>query len=918
MGLYGTLNWSTAGAYDYSLDNANTAAQRLGVGETLTEVFTYAVDDGMSTSPASLTITIHGVNDAPAGTDDAVATLANSVLSVPVDGFNDALIADSPIAYWRFGEIAGTVAANELSPATPDGTYFGSVDLEAGSLVATSDNSSARFDGSEHVGVPDDSSINTYAGEASQKSFELLFQADEVDSRQVLYKQGGTTSGFSLYLESGELYFGAWDSNVFGPAVKTPVSSDTAYHVVAVFDTSVSPQMTLFVNGQQVASGVTTFNGAGGVSSHTGDVVVGARQNGSRFHDGASSGSGDFFHGTIDELALYNTALNPTQVGEHYDALGLLANDTDSDASDSLSVTAVNGLSANVDVPIELPSGALLRVAADGRYDYNPNGHFDYLPLGASTTDSFTYTIADKVGEESTATVTVTINGTNESPAGVVLTGNNVPAAAALNDVIGELTTSDVDQADTHSYSGVNAFIGSTPVANPFGLSGSNLIVADPGNLVADTTYLVQLTSTDLNGLSTDQVFAVHVGALADIDAPTSSIDPLPAQAIDLVIPLTISGIDPTGGNAAAPSGIKEYRVFVSEDAISYDLYATVPASQPTVDFVAQSNQIYFFQSIAVDHAGNVESKTLADASISVGDFDAPETNVVSATANSAGLFSLSATGMDTGGGDLLLFDFYVSIDGGLSEFVGSAGSGAPNGAGLHSASTVYQGKTDGLQHTYRFFSIGRDSAGNIEAAPSRSNDQVISATFANLGLQAAGIDVQLGAKQRSYIRYLDVLFTSDVALSDLLAAGRVVVERFSLNATNVTPGTGAAVNSFNIEQSGNSLQVDFGSTGISGDPNTNVNDGFYRLMADVNGDGDFDDAVDGIFEFHRILGDANGDASVDADDIAAIIFQDGLLGSNLDGDVNGDGIVDVADRFHALVQQGTVLDQALVQLLDD
>ena len=98
-------------------------------------------------------------------------------------------------------------------------------------------------------------------------------------------------------------------------------------------------------------------------------------------------------------------------------ATGVLGNDTDPDASDTLSVSAVNGVPGNVGVQITLGSGALLTVNGDGSYDYDPNGAFESLAVTESTTDTFTYTIDDgNGGGGDTATVTVTINGVNDAP----------------------------------------------------------------------------------------------------------------------------------------------------------------------------------------------------------------------------------------------------------------------------------------------------------------------------------------------------------------------------------------------------------------------------------------------------------------------------------------------------------------------
>jgi len=87
----------------------------------------------------------------------------------------------------------------------------------------------------------------------------------------------------------------------------------------------------------------------------------------------------------------------------------VLANDTDQ-AGGGLTVSTVNGSATNVGTTIQLASGALLRVNADGSYTYDPNGAFNYLGSGQSATDSFTYTATDALGTRSSpATVTVTI-----------------------------------------------------------------------------------------------------------------------------------------------------------------------------------------------------------------------------------------------------------------------------------------------------------------------------------------------------------------------------------------------------------------------------------------------------------------------------------------------------------------------------
>jgi VCBS repeat-containing protein len=60
-----------------------------------------------------------------------------------------------------------------------------------------------------------------------------------------------------------------------------------------------------------------------------------------------------------------------------------------------LQVLSINGDSALVGTQITLASSALLRVNADGTYQYDPNGAFDGLSAGQNGADSFTYTVTD-------------------------------------------------------------------------------------------------------------------------------------------------------------------------------------------------------------------------------------------------------------------------------------------------------------------------------------------------------------------------------------------------------------------------------------------------------------------------------------------------------------------------------------------
>ena len=65
-GAHGTLTLNADGSYTYVVNNSDAAVQALNTGDTLTDTFTYTVNDpGGLTDTAQLTVTINGADDAP-------------------------------------------------------------------------------------------------------------------------------------------------------------------------------------------------------------------------------------------------------------------------------------------------------------------------------------------------------------------------------------------------------------------------------------------------------------------------------------------------------------------------------------------------------------------------------------------------------------------------------------------------------------------------------------------------------------------------------------------------------------------------------------------------------------------------------------------------------------------------------------
>ncbi|WP_299775767.1 tandem-95 repeat protein [uncultured Tateyamaria sp.] len=99
------------------------------------------------------------------------------------------------------------------------------------------------------------------------------------------------------------------------------------------------------------------------------------------------------------------------------DTATLLANDSDADG-DALTVTAVSATSAH---------GAALTLNANGTISYDPTnaGTVQALSQGQILSDTFTYTVQDGNGGESTATVSVIVRGRYETVFGLIGTAGN-------------------------------------------------------------------------------------------------------------------------------------------------------------------------------------------------------------------------------------------------------------------------------------------------------------------------------------------------------------------------------------------------------------------------------------------------------------------------------------------------------------
>ncbi|MEZ5902634.1 MAG: LamG-like jellyroll fold domain-containing protein [Alphaproteobacteria bacterium] len=225
------------------------------------------------------------------------------------------IISDNPVGYWQLNETSGTVFDNVGSVGSNiDATSTGGPTLGVNALYAAG-GLAVDFDGvNDGIHVPDDAAINT--GTYTEKTVELVFNADDVTTRQVLYEEGGSTHGFSIYVDGGNVYVtGEQDAVWVDADIHAAVSTGTTYHVAFVFD-SVANSFEGFLDGVSMGSvtvGSSTF------PSHGGDIGIGYAPDSLQFHDGESGSGGYYFDGRISDVAIYTTALTQAQLQGHSD-----------------------------------------------------------------------------------------------------------------------------------------------------------------------------------------------------------------------------------------------------------------------------------------------------------------------------------------------------------------------------------------------------------------------------------------------------------------------------------------------------------------------------------------------------------------------------------------------------------------------
>jgi VCBS repeat-containing protein len=270
---------------------------------------------------------------------------------------------------------------------------------------------------------------------------------------------------------------------------------------------------------------------------------------------------------------------------------------------------------------------------ANGTLVQNSNGSYQYTPNpGFTGTDSFTYTVTDGNDGYDTATVMISVAGTNDGPAAVNDSANTSENTAVTIDVL----TNDTDpEGDVLSISSFTQGVNGAVVIDP--VSGNPVYTPNPGFTGSDTfTYTV----SDSNGGTATATVTVTVGGVND--APVAADDTVGTnQDIPVIIDVLPNDSDPDGDTLTVTSVTQGANGSVTIDPVSGN-----PVYTPNPGFYGSDSFTYTVD----DGNGGTDTATVTVTVNPVNDLPeiAPATAVVSEEGLISGVPDSSGSPTDT------------------------------------------------------------------------------------------------------------------------------------------------------------------------------------------------------------------------------------------------------------------------------
>ncbi|MCW9709176.1 beta strand repeat-containing protein, partial [Fodinibius salsisoli] len=316
----------------------------------------------------------------------------------------------------------------------------------------------------------------------------------------------------------------------------------------------------------------------------------------------------------------------------------------------------------------------------------------------------------------------------NTAPTDITLSSNSINQSDGTNATVGNLTTTDADGGDTHSYSLVSG-TGDTDNSS-FNISGSDLRANDASNL-ASGSYSVRIQTDD--GIDTYQkafTITVNDDLAPNYENSTPSLSGTTVSQTTLTVRLNEIGTAyyvavPDGDGAPSASQVKNGQNSSGSEALASGSITISSASQDFTDDITglSSNTAYDIYVVSQDDEGtpNLQgSPTKVDVTTDAPDTDGSLT-AAGGVSEPVGINSI----LDTSGEAVDVFDFTLSDGGGGDGFAMTVSEITVNVSGTAT-------DTERNKITWR---LNGNDASNVTGTYSTGSDQI---TFSGLSISVA------------------------------------------------------------------------------------------------------------------------------------------------------------------------------------
>jgi len=252
------------------------------------------------------TYQVQAVESSPPGNASFKSNATSVTVAATDADYPTTIKADRPTLYWRLGETSGTVAADASGSSHPGGYQNAPALGQPGAIVGDS-NTAVRLDG-----VNDLVSTMSSFSNPQSLSVELWFKTTTTSGGKLIgfgNSQLGTSGTYDRHVymtTAGKLVFGVWVGHAETITSPSSYNNGSYHHLVATLG---GGGMALYVDGALVGT-----NPTASAQPYNGYWRVG----GDNLNGWPSQPPSTFFAGTVDEAAVYTSALTADDVATHF------------------------------------------------------------------------------------------------------------------------------------------------------------------------------------------------------------------------------------------------------------------------------------------------------------------------------------------------------------------------------------------------------------------------------------------------------------------------------------------------------------------------------------------------------------------------------------------------------------------------